>query len=168
MLSRIYITAIAVVSLIGMSLAQAGQPIGTAKAQGKFGSFSAPQRSVARTYSGYRYRAPAVRSETVIVQAPTAAPETAVAQAPAPVAADERRMSLDPAADEKTDAAVPVTSPCPGASPEEGRRYSYAPEAAGPVSGGQMQRSYAPARNGAVGGDLWSLPKTDPRKFNAR
>jgi hypothetical protein len=166
MSSRIYITAIAVISLIGMSEAQAGQPIGTAKARGDFRSFGSPQRSVARSNSGYRYRAPVVRSETVIVQAPTAAPETAVAQAPAP--ADQRRMSHDPAAQEQAEADAPATSPCPGVTAQSGRRYSYSPEAAAPVVGGQTRRSYATARNGAIGGELWSLPKTDPRKFNSR
>ncbi len=136
---------------VGAGVAQAGPAVGTPKARGDFGAYGAT-RSYARSGSANRYYAPA----PVVVNAPAAAPETQVAQAPA----EGQRFSIAPSAD-----AAATTDPCPqtAAAPEAGRRYSYAPEAAETAPRTYVSR----ARTRVESAPLWSLPKTDPRKFNS-
>lgn len=169
MLARNLMASSLALLLLGATVADARPAIGTAKARGDYrpGAYSVQRDSGYR--STYARRAPAYRSYAapVIVGAPATAPAPAVAQAPT----EARRFSYAPAAG----AAVTAT-PCPPAvtAPEAGRRYSYAPAeaSAAPVttapraySGGP---SYSPRRSASPSRGLWSLPKTDPRKFNSR
>jgi hypothetical protein len=152
-------------TLVAPSLAQAGQPLGTAKARGDYRPYWQAQQStslsVRRSQPAYRYEAPViVRSAPVIREAPSAV----VAQAPAPDTT--RRFSQAPASENE---AVSTSSPCPGSTavasqPTSGRRYSYAPA---PQYSGNPVRRYS-SNVGRRGGPNWSLPKTDPGKYNSR
>jgi hypothetical protein len=157
------------ISLIGPSVGQAGQAIGTAKARGDFRPFAEANRSTARSVTRsrpvYRYSAPQsapviVRSAPVIREVPG----PVVAQAPTTDAA--RRFSQAPASE---NGAVSTAKPCPerapvASQPSSGRRYSYAPA---PTSSGNYSRSYS-GNSGRSSAPTWSLPKTDSRKYNSR
>lgn len=152
---------------LGVSIAIAGPTIGTAKARGDYRSWNATQsqRSVARSRPAYQYRAPAMQSAPVIVQsqAPvSSAPQ--LAQAPE----EARRFSYAPAPENAAVAGspcAPTTTP-----PQSGRRYSYAPAEPADAPTVSAPRAYSGnsgytrSRSNTV--DRWSLPKTDPRKFN--
>lgn len=127
-------------------------------------------RTVTRSRPTYRYSAP--RSAPVIVRsAPAIRAEEGAVIAQAPVEA--RRFSQAPTAENQPK----VTSsgnPCHGTSiasapSQSGRRYSYAPGSSAPAMGysGSPARSYS-GNVGRSSQPLWSLPKTDSRKFNAR
>ena len=156
------------ISLVGPSFGQAGEALGTAKARGDFRPYSQAQqsatRSVRRSQPAYRYSAP--RSAPVIVESPVIreVPGPIVAQAPV---AEARRFSQAPAAEK--DATATSNQPCPqtsatAAPSSSGRRYSYAPA---PASSGNYSRSFS-GNSGRSSAPTWSLPKTDPRKFNSR
>ncbi len=146
------------ISVMAPSLGQAGQALGTAKARGDFRSYSQAQRSVARSVTrsrpAYRYSAP--RSAPMIVESPVirAVPGPVVAQAPV----EGRRFSQAPA----TENQAPAT-PSPTTS-SAGRRYSYAPA---PQYSGSPVRRYS-GDSEQSGRPTWSLPKTNPGKYNAR
>jgi hypothetical protein len=143
------------ITLLVPSLGHAGQAVGTAKARGDFRSFNQAQQSVARSVTRsrpvYRYSAP--QSAPVIVRsAPVIREEAGAVVAQAPVEA--RRFSQAPAAENAPTAqSAPTTS--------SARRYSYAPSTSGTM------RNYS-GNVGRSSRELWSLPKTDPQKFNAR
>ena len=161
------------ITLFVPSLGHAGQALGTAKARGDFRPFSQSQQSVARSVRqsrpASRYSAP--QSAPVIARTPMIQEEAGAVIAQAPVEA--RRFSQAPA-DENQTAVTTSGNPCQGTSvasapSSSGRRYSYAPDSSAPA----MSYSGSPARSysGNVGRSsqpLWSLPKTDSRKFNAR
>jgi hypothetical protein len=165
--------ALAVASLLASATYAAAPSVGTAKARGDYrpGAWSAQRSSGFRSYA---YRAPTYRRYSpATIQA---APAPAVAQAPSEV----RRYSYAPqGATVTTNGAT--SSPCPAtAAPvDPNRRFSYAPAptaAASPAPSGA--RPYVPTYSGRAGysrspnrstaRNLWALPKTDPRKFNAR
>lgn len=153
--------------LVVPSLAQAGQPLGTAKARGDFRPFAEANRptarSVTRSRPAYRFYAP--QSESVIVRsAPAISEEEGAVIAQAPVEA--RRFSQAPA-DENSE--VTATKPCPESAavtsqPSSGRRYSYAPA---PEYSGNPVRRYS-GNVGHSSRPTWSLPKTDPGKYSSR
>ncbi len=161
--------AVLAISLVGPSVGQAGQALGTAKARGDFRPYSQAQQSasrgVRRSQPAYRYSAP--RSAPVIVETPVIrdVPGPVVAQAPV---AEARRFSQAPIAEQEA-AATSTNKPCPQATAtaapsSSGRRYSYAPA---PTSSGNYSRSYS-GNSGRSSTPTWSLPKTDSRKFNNR
>lgn len=165
---KVFLLVLAI-SLVGPSVGQAGQAVGTAKARGDFRSYSQAQQSVARSVRrsqpAYRYSAP--RSAPVIVESPVIrdVPGPLVAQAPV---AEARRFSESPAAETEA-AATSSNEPCPqtsaiAAPSSSGRRYSYAPA---PASSGNYSRSFS-GNSGQSSTPSWSLPKTDSRKFNSR
>jgi hypothetical protein len=144
------------ISVMAPSFAEAGQPLGPPKARGDFRPYWEANRSVARSITRsrpvYRYSAP--QSAPVIVRsAPVIHEEEGAIIAQAPVEA--RRFSQAPAAEN-----APAVQPAPTTS-SAGRRYSYAPSTGSPM------RSYS-GNVGRSSQPTWSLPKTDPRKFNAR
>jgi len=154
--------------LLGAAVAEAGPVIGTAKTRGDYSSSFGQSRSYSsHARSGYRYSSPMVRTAPPTQYRP-ANPPVAVAQAPA----EARRYSYQPAPAATT---VPTaSSPCGDAAttaPETGRRYSYQP-----APSVQAAPAYQPAnrqsganRSPSRGSrDLWSLPKTDPRKYGSR
>ena len=158
------------ISLVGPSVGQAGEALGTAKARGDFQALSQANRSidslrVRRSQPAYRYSAP--RSAPVIVESPVIrdVPGPVVAQAPV---AEARRFSQAPVAEQEA-AATSNNKPCPQATAtaapsSSGRRYSYAPA---PASSGNYSRSYS-GNSGRSSIPTWSLPKTDSRKYNSR
>lgn len=165
---KVFLLVLAI-SLVGPSVGQAGQALGTAKARGDFRPYGQAQqsvsRSVRRSQPAYRYSAP--RSAPVIVESPviSAVPGPVVAQAPV---TEARRFSHAPAA-EKEAAATSSKKPCPQttatvAPSSSGRRYSYAP--ATEYSGSSVRR-YA-GNSGRSSRPAWSLQKTDPGKYNTR
>lgn len=165
---KVFLLVLAI-SLVGPSVGHAGQALGTAKARGDFRPYSQAQqsvtRSVRRSQPAYRYSAP--RSAPVIVESPIVrdVPGPVVAQAPV---AEARRFSQAPAAEQEA-AATSDNKPCPqttatAAPSSSGRRYSYAPA---PASSDNYNRSYS-SNSGRSSTPTWSLPKTDPRKFNSR
>jgi hypothetical protein len=171
--ARNFVTAGLAFIVLAAGVAQARQPIGTAKARGDYSGYSATrsQRGMAGSRSTYRYRAPTRRTAPMIVAAPvTPAPAAVVAQAPV----ESRRFSYAPAP--AVEAAAPATtSPCvpSAAAPSAARRYSYAPATGTSVS--RVPRAYYGGSRYSRGGggrshatDLWALPKTDPRKYNSR
>lgn len=155
------------VSLLGTSIGQADQAIGTAKARGDFRSYNQAQRSAARCVTrsrpAYRYSAP--RSAPVIVESPVIreVPGPVVAQAPT----DGRRFSQTPAMENEaatTSSTKPCSEPSSAAATSSGRRYSYAPTAG--YSASPVRRYSGNARQSSR--PNWSLQKTDPGKYNAR
>jgi hypothetical protein len=154
-------------TLFAPILAQAGEPIGPAKARGDYRGFYQSQtqrgRSVTRSRPAYRYSTP--RSAPVIVRSEQVIPEeggAVIAQAPV----EARRFSQAPAADS---GAVADSKPCPEFAPvasqsNSGRRYSYAP--ATQYSGNPVRR-YS-GNGGRSSQPAWALPKTDPGKYNSR
>jgi len=155
-------------TLIAPSFAEAGQPLGTAKARGDYRPYWQSQQSVARpvrrSRPAYRYYAPTgesavVRSAPVIREVPSA---DAIAQAPV----EARRFSQAPASE---NGAVSTAKPCPesagvASQPSSGRRYSYAP--APQYSGNPVQR-YS-GNGGRSSQPAWALPKTAPGKYSTR
>ncbi|HMP06098.1 MAG TPA: hypothetical protein PJ982_07095 [Lacipirellulaceae bacterium] len=163
--ARNLLASMLAVALLGVGIAQAAPAVGTAKARGDYRPGALGTTRDPGYGSTYARRAPGYRS----YNAPVAAvPRPMIAQAPA----EGRRFSYAPSA-----AGTATTVPCPEASvvPQAGRRYSHAPEATvAPTPTVAAPRAYsggssfnrAPARSGSK--PLWALPKTDPRKFNAR
>lgn len=167
--ARNLIASILVITIQGVSIAAAGPTIGTAKARGDYRGFNASQsqRSMGYRRPVHQYNAPAVQSSPMIVRSQAKvklAPQ--VAQAPV----EARRFSYAPT----PESANVAGSPCvPSTSaPQAGRRYSYAPaeSAAAPAVTAPRDYSgnsgYSPSRSRSSTVDRWSLPKTDPRKFN--
>jgi hypothetical protein len=153
--------------LVVPSLAQAGQPLGTAKARGDYRPYWEAQQSVNRSVRRSRpaYRNTVPQAAPVIVRsAPVVRGEEGAVIAQAPVEA--RRFSQAPA---NENSAVTTTKPCPESAavtsqPSSGRRYSYAPApqySDNPVRrySGNVGRSSQPA---------WALPKTSPGKYSTR
>jgi hypothetical protein len=162
------LSTLMVLGLIGIGTVQAGPVIGTAKARGDYSSNLGQSRSYSsQARSSYRYATPMVRTAPP-AQYRQAAPPVAVAQAPA----EGRRYSYAPQASQPA-----TTAPCPAANsaaPEATRRYSYQPAPAvepAPThvdrQPGYVQGGGSSSRNRS-GRDLWSLPKTDPRKYSSR
>lgn len=159
---------IAMLSIIIGSLAAgtatAGPVIGTAKARGDFGSFGRETHSATRSRSVYSHRAPAIYSAPTVQTAPA----PMVAQAPEA----GRRFSYAPAAN----GCGHPQSQAPASAPavDSARRHSYAPTTESNVSPAvepstrtyNARPSYSGGNRGRSTVDRWSLPKTDPRKFN--
>jgi hypothetical protein len=158
---------IAMLSLVIGSLAagtaMAGPVIGTAKARGDFGSFGQETHGVTRSRPAYSYRAPATYSAPAVQSAPA----PMVAQAPEA----GRRFSYAPATPSVTgrpcaQAQAPASAP----TVDSARRYSYAPSESAAAPTVSAPRAYSGnfgyTRNRSSSVDRWSLPKTDPRKFN--
>lgn len=150
---------------LGVSVAAAGPTIGTAKARGDYRGWNATQsqRSVARSRPAYQYRAPAMQSAPMIVQSP-ATPAPLLAQAPV----ESRRFSYAPSPENDAVAGSPCAPSA--AAPQDGRRYSYDPSESADAPTVSAPRAYSGnsgytrSRSNTV--ERWSLPKTDPRKFN--
>ena len=168
MYAKTLLSTLVVLGLVGISTVQAGPVIGTAKARGDYSSNLGQSRSYAsRSRSSYGYATPMVRTAPP-AQYRQAAPPVAVAQAPV----EARRYSYDPA----PTAEHAASAPCGGvttAAPEGARRYSYQPApTVEPAPAVSQQPSYdhggvSSSRNRS-GRELWSLPKTDPRKYSSR
>ena len=169
MYAKKLLSTLMALGLIGISAAQAGPVIGTAKARGDYSpnwgqsrGYSSPSRS------SYRYATPAVRTAPP-AQYRQVAPPAQVAQA----TTGERRYSYKPAV-----AAEPTTSaPCgtvSSATPDPARRYSYEPAPTAEPAPAQAHRQSSYGQGGVSssrsrgGRDLWALPKTDPRKYSSR
>lgn len=159
---------IAMLSLVVCSLAAgtavAGPVVGTAKARGDFGNFGRETQHVTRSRPVYSYRAPAAYS----VPAVQTAPAPMVAQAPEA----GRRFSYAPS---PTGCGCPSAQTPAGAPPvDSARRHSYAPTTESNVAPAvepsartyNARPSYSRGSQGRATTDRWSLPKTDPRKFN--
>jgi hypothetical protein len=137
----------------------AGGVVGEARLHpGTWGSQSS-SRSFARSRPMYRSTAPViVRTE----QAPSA-----VAQAPA----EQRRFSYEPS--RQAEAVTPCppattsTRPAPATAQRSGRAFSYEPSMSSDT-GQPAVRSYSAPRMRSSRTPLYLLPKTDPRKYNAR
>jgi hypothetical protein len=158
---------IAMLSLVIGSLAagtaMAGPVIGTAKARGDFGSFGRETQQVTRSRPAYSYRAPATYSAPAVQSAPA----PMVAQAPeagrrfsyAPATAS---VTGSPCSQSQAHASAPVV--------DSARRYSYAPSESADAPTASAPRAYSGnsgyTRSRSNTADRWSLPKTDPRKFN--
>ena len=149
-----------VIGSLAAGTAMAGPVIGTAKARGDFGSFGRETQQVTRSRAASSYRAPATYSAPAVQTAPA----PMVAQAPEA----GRRFSYAPSV---------TGSPCPqtqalanAPAVESARRYSYAPSETADAPTVSAPRAYSGnsgytrSRSNTV--DRWSLPKTDPRKFN--
>jgi hypothetical protein len=152
-----------VIGSLAVGTAMAGPVIGTAKARGDFGSFGRETQEVTRSRPAYSYRAPATYNAPAVQSAPA----PMVAQAPEA----GRRFSYAPATPSVTG------GPCPQAQThasapavESARRYSYAPSESADAPTASVPRSYSGnsgyTRSRSSSVDRWSLPKTDPRKFN--
>jgi len=160
--AKALLSSLVIASLFGVSLGQAA-PIGTAKARGDFRSFSQAQHARS-SRPVHRYGAPIV---TVAPSQRQAASAPQVVQAPGEV----RYFTSTPS--------VGTDQPCPqlldsaavGPVDTEHRR-SPAPAASAPVIGSSREfcsrSTYAPGSNGRGNVNLWSLPKTDARKYNSR
>lgn len=151
-----------VIGSLATGTAMAGPVIGTAKARGDFGSFGRETHSATRSRPVYSHRAPAIYS----APAAQTAPAPMVAQAPEA----GRRFSYAPSATGCGRPQAPASAPVV----DSARRHSYAPITESNVAPAvePSTRTYN-ARPSYSGGsrsrstvDRWSLPKTDPRKFN--
>lgn len=164
------VSSLIALGLIGVSVAQAGPVIGTAKARGDYSSSFGQSRSYStRARSSSRQYAPIVRTAPP-AQYRAASPPVAVAQAPA----EGRRYSYSPVP--SATSAPASHAPCGGAAvpaPEANRRFSYQPSTtveSAPVRTYQPSHDYNGvnrSRNGN-GREQWALPKTDPRKYSNR
>lgn len=168
MYAKMSLSMLLVLGLISVSTVQAGPVIGTAKARGDYSSNLGQSRSYAsRSRSSYRYSTPMVRTAPP-AQYREVAPPTAVAQAPV----EARRYSYSPAP-ATAHAASAACGAVTTTAPEGTRRYSYQPApTVEPAPAMSRQSSYghgggtaSPNRSSR---ELWSLPKTDPRKYSSR
>lgn len=151
----------AVIGLSGLSTAMAdfrdynhkawNQPRSVARAR----SYR-PSRSIVRSY----------RTTSPVIVRTEPAP-SAVAQAPT----EERRFSYEPS--QEANAATPCppvsasTQPAPATAQRSTRAFSYEPSA-GTDTGQPAVRSYSAPRTRSSRTPLYLLPKSDPRRYNAR
>lgn len=161
--AKALLSSLVIASLFGVCVGQAA-PIGTAKARGDFRSFSQAQHSRS-SRAMQRYGSPIVSIAPAQRQAAFA---PRVVQAPGEV----RYFTSTPS--------VGADQPCPqtldsvniGAVDSESRRAPLPAAASVPVVGASREfcsrPTYAPGRGSRGNVDLWSLPKTDARKFNSR
>lgn len=169
MYAKKMLSTLAALGLIGISTAQAGPVIGTAKARGDYSSNWGQSRSYAsRSRSPYRSATPLVRTVPPAQYRQVARPEE-VAQVPTV----GRRYSYKPIVAAEPTASTPCATAAP-ATPDLARRYSYepAPMAEPAPTQAYRQPSYGHGGVGSSrnqgGRDLWALPKTDPRKYSNR
>jgi len=168
MYAKKLLSTLVALGLIGVSVAQAGPVIGTAKARGDYGANWGQSRSYSsRSRSSYRYAAPIVRTGQP-AQYRQMAPSAVVAQAPV----EGRRYSYKPTVDTES-ASAPCAAAAPAAS-QQTRRYSYQPSPRADVAPIQVYRQpnyghdSANSSRNRGGRELWALPKTDPRKYSSR
>ena len=169
MYAKNLLSTLMALGLIGISTAQAGPVIGTAKARGDYSPNWGQSRSYSsRGGSSYRYAMPAVRTAPP-AQYRQAAPPAEVAQA----TTEGRRYSYQPTVPAAPSASAPCVAVAP-ADPDPTRRYSYEPAPTAEPAPAQAHRQPSYGYGGVSssrsrgGRDLWALPKTDPRKYSSR
>ena len=167
----ISLSAMFALTLIG-AMGTATAAVNNMTASGGFrpmnsGSWSGGRSRSANYHRAYAYRAPAT------VRPQIASSATQVAQAPS----EGRRFSYAPSTGQAVSSGCgAAVAPSTATVTESARRFSYAPTTDGAVQAAPMAPSYSSPSHGRRGmsssrsatPELWSLPKTDPRKFGSR